>query len=692
MPLKTLSFAPGVTTEATESLNRAGISAAQLIRWESTTGLPQKVGGWTMLPNGEVAGIPRELWPWADLNDNVWLAVGTDESLVALEYGGGRYPITPQQEVANVNPIDFSTTVGSTDVIVGDVGSNASIFDIIWLQTQVSVGGLVLYGPYQVSAAIGADSYRIQSAVNATATVANGGATPVFSSTAGDYQINVLLNDHGYSAGDTFPVLVPTNVGGMSEPLEGFYAVEEVIDANNFTIFAGHVAPGAGVQAMNSNQPRIVYHITPGPEPEGGGYGTGGYGIGGYGTGLALPTHSGTPITASDWTMGNWGSVLFACPFEGPIYTWTPLGGLNVAAPILEAPLSCTGIFTAMPEQILVAYGCEELGIHDQLLVRWCHPGNYHLWTADTDNLAGKFRLGSGHRIVSGMQGPGRAYLWTDTSLWSMTFVGGTAVFAFDEIGINCGLIGQQAEGTLGDATYWMGSNQFHVMTSSVATVPCTVWDAVFQNLNTEYITDIGDPAYGRRYSYKVRCWVNSLFNEVWWFYPSRGSPENDRYVKFTVTPDGMVWDNGVLARSAVADKSVIPYPLAATSDGTNGVVYAHEVTHADADGNPYLASFTTGYVRLDDGDELMFVDWLLPDMKYGLFEQAETAGLTVDFYVRDYPNQTPRQYTATFDASTPFTGLRFRGREVAMKVSSFDTAFWRLGGLTYRAAPSGGR
>ncbi len=673
--LQTIALQPGVNTQLTESQNRVGISESQLIRWDQVTGLPEKIGGWAQYYEGQLTSPIRCIWPWADLNSDTHVALGADDSLEIITDGSAD-DVTPQTTTTDP-AVDFSTTATSTTVTIVDTASNATPLDTIFLNTQVSVGGIVLFGAYRVASNVSADAYTITAASAATATVANGGAVPVFDTTLDSFEVEVTLEDHGYAVGETFPVLVETSVGGIT--LSGFYDVVEVVDADTFIIYSSNTAASSDTEDMNGGDAQIVYYITPAPLGAGTGYGSGGYGSGGYGTGIAGPTHTGTPITSTDWTMGNWGSVLFACPTGGGIYTWQPNSGYFAASVIAEAPIKNIGIFTSMPEQILVAYGAEVLGILDPLLIRWCHPGNPYDWTADTNDQAGSFRLASGSRIIGATQSPGRALIWTDSTLWSMTYIGGSDVFGFDEIGQGCGLISLHGYGALGGITYWMGKTQFHALGSNVETVPCNVWDAAMQNMD-------------RDYQDHVRCGVNSLFNEVWWFYPSKDSVdgENDSYVKLMVTPSGYLWDYGLLARSAWADKSVVQFPLGASPDG---YLYAHELTR-NANGDAIEASFRTGYARVADGQNLMFIDWVIPDMKYAEWSDDPDAGLNLTFYVRDYPGGNETTYGPfSYTGDTEYTGVRMRGREIAWQVESSDLgSFWRLGGMTFRAAPDGSR
>jgi hypothetical protein len=405
---------------------------------------------------------------------------------------------------------------------------------------------------------------------------------------------------------------------------------------------------------------------------------------GGYGTGV-VPTSidRGTKITATDWTLDNWGEILLSCPRNGPIFTWAPSQGYGNAAMIPQAPIVNSGMFVAMPQRQIMAWGSTYTGIQNPLQIRWCDVNNYNVWAATITNQAGGYQIPTGSLIVRGIQGPTQQYWFTDIDAYVSQYTGPPYVYGFNKVGSGCGLIGQKAVCMLHSNLYWMSQKQFFVLsgTNAAQTIPCTVWDFVFQNLNLNYVDNI-------------RAAANSMFNEVNWFFPSVNSTdgENDAYVCFNVLYNE--WDYGTLRRTAWTDQSVLGVPFAADSDGW---IYQHETSYDLAEGQttkPINASFTTGYSRLAQGEDLIFVDWMLPDMKWGEWDGSNNSVLNFTFKVTDYPGQTPRVY-GPFPASktTPYISPRFRGRFMSMTVESNDlNSFWRLGSLRYRYAPSGRR
>ena len=679
MPHASLKLVPGVNQNRTPALNEAAISTSQLIRFVPDAqgiGLPQKLGGWTKYFANPISSIIRYLWAWADANDKKYLAIGAVDLLETLSENILR-EITPRTETYNV-AVDVDTVSGSNEVTIHISGSNVTSYDSVYIQTQISVGGLVLFGMYQCSA-IGDNSFNIYATdvlgqpAYATATVTTGGAVPVYDTTSGSSVVLVTLADHGYSAGDTFAALVSTTVAGIT--IFGNYLITQINSTDTFSIQTSSAASGSDTADMNGGLALYEIFIGNGPLPLGTGYGVGPYGAGGYGSGVTPTANPGTAITATDWSLDNWGSILIANPFEGEVYTWNPLINPTIASVIPNAPTANTGCFVAMPQRQVIAYGSTFNGIIDHLLIRWCDVENYNDWIGTVTNQAGSYRLPRGSRIVGGIQGPQQGLIWTDTALWSMQYIGQPYIYSFNEVGTGCGLIGQKAAGTLGGAVYWMGPSQFYMLSGSgVETIYCPIWDVIFQDID---LTNVS----------KIRFAANSLFNEVSWYYPTTSSNgEVAKYVKYNKGLDQ--WDFGTLGRTAWINQSVLGNPIGASPER---YIYQHE-TSPNADGQPMLSSFQTGYFALSEADVKTFIDQVWPDMKWGYYGGAQSANVQITFYYTDYAGQTPLvsgPFTVT--QFTQYVTPRFRGRLVSIAISSSDiNSFWRLGNIRYRLQPDG--
>ena len=673
MPFAPVNLIPGVDAERTPTLAEASYVDTNLIRFREK--LVQKLGGWQKY----YAGIARDLHAWQDQNETGYLATGSTTQLASIT-SGALTDITPQQLESDFTP-DFTTTASSNTVEIDDPNiDTVTVYDSVFFNTPVSVGGIILSGAYPISLVTGTTTYQIEAETAATSSVANGGAVPVFDTTDGSSIVSVSLDDHGLAENEIASFQIPTTVGGVT--ISGAYPVLSISSADIFTISVNALATSTTSASMNSGDAQILYNIALGPAQAGVGYGLGGYGEGGYGLGVTVAEQTGDPITSTGWTLDNWGETLVACQRDGGIYIWSPTGGFTTARLIETGPQFNTGAFVSGQAPILIAYGASEtksLGIdQDALLVRNSDFEDYDVWTETLTNQARRYRLPTGSRIVGGLAGPKFDHLWTDIDFWTMSYDGFPLVFNYLPTGAACGLIAQHAATRFRDAIYWMGQSNFFVYAGGgVQVLPCSVWDVIFQDLDDDNVS-------------KIRCGSNTPFNEIWWFYPSSsgGTGENDKYVKFNIVEG--TWDFGDLARSAWIDQSVLGNPIAAT---TGGAVYQHE-TGYDNDGSPMLPSFTTGYFMIAEGEDFPFVDQMLPDFRWGTYGGDQDAQLSVTLNVVDYPGDTPRTYGPfSYSQATKYIQLRLRGRQVSMTFSSSDSgSFWRLGRVRFRYSMDGRR
>lgn len=677
MPLATIKFAPGVNAEITATQGIAQIIDSQLIRFKYAGQeiLPEKLGGWTRYYPVSVGSAIRALHAWEGIAEDIYLAAAAENSLNVISEGVGS-DITPMTTTNTVAP-SISTTNGSTTVVIDDAGITMSPYNSIFISTQVAIGGLVLFGSYQLLSVIDADTYSIISPKAATSTAGPGGTLAEFDTTINSAAVRVTLTNHGLIEGMTFPVLTPTTVGGIT--LSGVYLVDNVVNANEFDIIAAETATATTSGFLNGGNLEITYYITLPPIQTSSGYGEDGYGVGEYGTGILPSPSTGTPITTTNWTLDNWGGVLIACPANGPIYYWSPYGGLGQASKIVGAPSINGGIFVSQTTQILIAWASSSTeGIHDPLNVNWSDSGNFFNWQVTSQTQAGGYRLSTGSRIVGGAAGPSFNLLWTDVGIWSMDYVGLPEVYGFNILGNNCGMISRHAFATLNSVVYWMGNNQFFALNGeTVQTIPCPVWDYVFQDLDQDNVD-------------KITAGSNSLFGEVTFYFPSAsgGAGQNDRYVKFN--PVLNTWDVGQLNRSAWIDQSPVGRPVGASSAG---VIFQHE-TSPDADGQPLVSSFSTGYYAIADGDDLTFIDWIFPDFTYSLQDDTTSAIIQMSLAFADYPNSNPKlRGPYSVSNQTKFVNTRLRARLMSATFMSNDLgSFWRMGGVKYRSTPDGRR
>lgn len=681
MPFETLRIIPSVDVEKTLADNAQGISDSNYIRWRDK--IPEKRGGCQLYANAQFSGYITDLHAWQGLNSTKYLGIGTTTNLYAY-FNNTSKDITPRYSTDDITP-DISSTSGTNVFEITDATfAPVSVYDKVVFNTPVSIGGVILSGAYNVNSITGPTSYEILAANKATSTVANGGTLPQFVTTNNSSLVTVNFADHTYLEGQAISFAVSTTVGGIV--IYGTYIVSEVVPAVSFKIIAQNQATSSATAYMNGGDLNLTYWVTFGPIPLGTGYGLGPYGIGGYGTGVTPPTpNPGTLLATNDYYLDNWGETLIVSPEGYPIFTWSPISGFGNADMIVNSPLQNLGAFVAMPQQQIMAWGSTYNNLSDPLQIRWSDVGNYNDWMPSVTNQAGGYHIPTGSVIRRGFQGPSQQYWWTDIDLYVAQYTGPPFVYGFSKIGSGCGLIASKAVAQLGSTIYWMSQKQFFMTSGSNAPqpIPCSVWDFIFQNMDWNNVDNI-------------EAAPNSQFNEVNWFFPSVNSPngENDAYVCYNVLYNE--WDYGYLSRTAWIDQSVLTSqnglygPIAAGSDG---YIYIHETSNDNA-GVPINASFKTGYFSLTNGNDLVFVDWVLPDMKWGQYSQAPNASVKITFNVTDYAGQTPTAYGPfTFTQQTPYVEPRFRGRFVQIVIESDDPgSFWRLGSIRYRYATSGRR
>jgi len=560
-----------------------------------------------------------------------------------------------------------------------------------FIKTPISVSNLIVSGVYSIqtyTASLYFNVYTIDVGVVATSTT-NISTIPEFDPDSGFSTIVVTQANHPYQDGFTATFLTSTTSAGVT--IYGNYFTT-YISSTQYQITASSAATSSTAFFMNLGSAEFDYYYNIPSSFAALGYGSGGYGGGGFGAGIPLSYPSAPTITTTNWTINNFGEILTANVQNGEIYYWSPTSNTTTMFLLETAPVSNTGHFIAMPSRQIVAYGSTVTGIHDPLLIRWSDAGDATVWQAAANNQAGSFRIAEGSAIIGGIQASQQALIWTDLALWAMQYIGYPNVFGFNKLADGVGLIAQKAVGILGRSTYWMSPGGFNVLTDGgPQDIACPVWDQIFQNLNTSL-----DPN-GLPYTNLIQCATNSIFDEVMWYYPSANSTYNNSYVKYNTIIQS--WDYGLLDRAAWCDQSVLGSPLGADNDG---YIWQHEIGY-DAGNSPMVSSFETGYMQLNDADNLIFIDQVWPDFKWQTTEQQSTGSTTsakvyLTFYGADYPGDTPVQYGPyEMNLTTQYLSVRIRNRLLRISCSTADAngvalnaTFFRIGALRYRAQIDG--
>ena len=589
-------------------------------------------------------------------------------SSVGVANSGANGPLLPTFVLSN----------GTNSVTVTEYNSPYIDQQVATFLYPTSGGGITIYGNYVATVTGNSTSvYTINTSApassNATLTMNNGFIHFVYY-----YNIPSVYGSSGYGAGG-YGGYIPGNITAtatsstisgatmtLSGTITGTVAIGQLVTGTN--VKEGTVIKsGSGTTWTVSPSGQSVSSTTLSFTPS----------TVGYGTGTKISYQTSNPVSGVvDWTINNFGEVLVACPQGGPIYYWSPTNNTTTAYLLTTAPLVNQGIFVAMPARQLVAYGSTVTGIQDPLLVRWSDAADATVWMAAANNQAGSYRIPEGSAIVGGIQGPQQAYLWTDLAVWAMQYVGLPNVYGFNKLADGVGLIGKKAVGLLGNAVYWMSPNNFNVMEGSgPKTIQCPIWDKVFQNINKNLYS-------------LIRCATNSIFNEVTWYYPSAGSSYNDSYVKYDT--DTQSWDYGKLDRTAWIDQSVLGTPI---GSGNDNVIYQHEVGY-NANTLPMTSSFRTGYMQLNEADNLVFVDQIWPDFKWQTSDGSTVpANVYITLYGTNYPGDDPIPYGPySMTKEVQYISVRFRHRLMSIYISTADdtgtsdlNTFFRIGALRYR-------
>jgi hypothetical protein len=374
-----------------------------------------------------------------------------------------------------------------------------------------------------------------------------------------------------------------------------------------------------------------------------------GYGYGGYGTaayGVARPDLGGiTPATT--WALDTWGENLVACSnADGKIYEWdleftTP----DLAAVITNAPTNNQSILVT-DERFLFALGAGG----NPRKVQWSDQEDNATWTPSTLNQAGDFELTSVGTLQCGKRFRGTALLFTDVDVHVATYIGPPYVYSFERAGTGCGVISKQAVGVNDNAAIWMSSNGFWYYDGFVKPLASDVSDYVYSNINLTQAS-------------KVYCVHNSKFGEMWWFYPSATSNENDSYVLFNYRENH--WSIGLLSRTAGTDAGVFANPLMTSPDG---FVYEHEVGFDYEGAQPYAES---GPIEIATGDRVVSINEMVPD-------ENTQGDVQARFSTRFYPN-APEFNFGPYSMANP-TPVRVTGRQIAVRIEGVTNTSWRVG------------
>ena len=644
--LTEIKFAPGIDKQDT-SVGAAG-------RWVDSDnvrfryGLPEKVGGWQSLLNESIVGVVRKQHAFVDNDGNRYVALGTDKFLL-LYFEGGLYDITP-------------------------------------LKTALT-----------------------------SATLATTNASPICSITTG--------TDHNLSLGDIIlldNVTLPVGTGYVDADFEDkLFQVTSITSNTVFTITqttnaTATVATGGSIDVVPYEQ------VGPAEQTYGYGFGVGVYGstIGGTGWGNAVNAASVT-LEPGLWSLSNFGQVLVATIANGKTFTWdsaiaarlTTRASTTTSGFVTTNNPTATRVTLISPTtRHLIHLGTEttigDPSTQDDMFIRFSVDENINEYTPEATNTAGTQRIQDGTKIMGALVAKENILVWTDNALYTMKFVGAPFTFGFEQVGTNCGLIGKNAAIEIDGVAYWMGNNGFFSFDGTVNTLPCSVEDYVYDDIDTTK-------------GQQVNAGINNLFTEVVWWYPTAGSEFNNRYVVFNYgQSNGQLpmgnWYTGVNVnsiRTSWIDSLVYPKPYAtaynSSNDGTFPVVigqsglgasvFFEQETGTDQvnpDGSvTTLTSFIQSFdfsLQANQSEIFLAMRRFLPNFKVLTGNNQVTIG------VSDYPSDSvaaTRLSPFTIDATTDKVDTRARGRYASIKIENINLGeTWRFGTFQVDLQPDGRR
>jgi hypothetical protein len=622
--LQKMQFKPGVNRDQTNYTNEGGFYSCDKIRFRS--GQPQKLGGWLKATPTALLGICRQMFTWITTASDNLMAVGTNKKLY-IDSGNNLYDITPTQHVsttlgAAAGP--FTATAGSATITVSystDSGYNPTAGNYVTFSGATSLGG------------------------NITATVLNA-----------NYKIQTV------------------NTGAKT------YTITATAIANSSDTAKG----GATVTAK--------YDIDVGPAVNiyGYGWGAGGWGSSGWGTGSVTPV----VILQRDWFFDNFDNDLVANIRTGTPYYWT----LDAAFTTRAVPLSSIAGASDVPAkvgQLLVSQGDKHLlalgataygsSTYDPLLIRWSNQDEPANFTPQVTNSAGFIRVSRGDKIVRGIPTRQEILVFTNATLNSLQFLGTTDVFGLQELSDNISIASPRAVTTVNNQAFWMGTDKFYTYSGRVDTLPCTLRNHVFENLNFNQLD-------------QIVCGTNEQWNEVWWLYPTADSDTNNAYVIYNHFD--RIWYYGTINRTAWNDSPLREFPQAAGGVEDAQYIYNHE-TGVDDDLTAMSSYITSSDFDIVDGEQFLLIKRIIPDVSFDGSNTATNPNPSVTFTMkpRNFPGSAYGTSPAksvielTVDTYTDQVFMRARARQMGMQIASTDIGVnWQLGSPRLDGRPDGKR
>jgi len=712
--LQKINIQPGFNKQVTATGGEGQWVSGDYVRFRY--GSPEKVGGWAQLGDITLTGRTTAMHQFVNSSGIKYSALGTNRILYVYS-GGAFYDITPLKSTTTISGTAFTTTQSSTTVTI-TFGSAHGIskYDIIKLDNFSSATNSNFDSDDFDDEVFMVASVPTTTTITITMGSAEAGSG---ASTSGTirvkhyYKIGPATEES--AAGFGLGVWGGTTAGAISSTLDGaLTSGSSSVVLDDSTGF-----PASGTVVIDNERIAYTSNTT----------GTGtlsGLTRGSDNTTAASHSDAATVTNVSDytkwgasqtgdivtapgmWSLDNFGNKLIATIADGETFEWdsNATGATDTRATLISgAPTATQFTLVSTPDRHLVCLGTETTistkSSQDDMFVRWSSQESLTTWTPTATNTAGTQRLADGTRIVGAIRGRDVIYIWTDTALFVMKFVGPPFTFAFQQVGTNCGLIGQNAAVEVDGSAYWMSENGFFRYTGQLQSLPCLVEDYVYDGL-----ADVP-----RQH---IFAGLNNLFGEVTWFYPGSGASANSRSVTYNYmdsSSERPIWTVSSLARSTWADSSIFGKPHGteydedATSDATVGntdgvtTYYEHETgTNQIKAGTTtaIAASIESGDFDLDqkglagDGEYMMKIRRVIPDFL------TQTGSARVTLNLKNYPTDAQTSSSLgpfTTTTSTTKIDTRARARAIALKVDNTGrTQHWKLGTFRLDIQPDGRR
>jgi len=714
--LQKVKFAPGFNKQVTSTGGESQWVNGDNVRFRY--GSPEKIGGWAQLGSVDITGRNTAIHHFVNTSGIKYAALGTNRILYAYS-GGIFYDIHPIKSTTTLTSA-FSTTNGSSTVTLTFASAhNVNKFDILLLDNFSSITNSNF-----TSSNFDDNKFMVTSIPTDTTLTIDVGSNESGSgaSTSGGIRVK-----HYYPVGPAVEVAT-TGWGlgswGGSQTGQFTSTLSSSINTSvtSLTMASSSSFPSSGTVLIDNEL--ITYTGNSGGTLSGLTRGASGTTAASHSSGDTVTdasnffawnaAASGDIVTAPGlWSLDNLGNKLIATINGGESFEWdsNPVGANNTRATIITgAPTASAFSLVSTPDRHLIFFGTETTigtsSTQDEMFIRFSSQEDINTYTPSATNTAGTQRLADGSKIVGAIRGRDAIYIWTDTALFIMRFVGPPFTFSFQQVGTNCGLIGQNAAVEVDGTAYWMSENGFFRYTGKLESLPCLVEDHVYDDINTIP-------------KQHINAGLNNLFGEVIWFYPNSGSGTVNRMVAYNYldsSPERPVWTVGTLARSAWQDSAVFGKPHATeynadgttattdvnyifgNSDGTS-TYYEHETglnqvkegATTAITANIESGSFDIGQQGLaGDGEFMMKIRRVIPDFL------SQTGNARVTLNLKDFPNQTKASSTLgpfTISSSSTKIDTRARAREISLKVENTSTGqFWKLGTFRLDIQPDGRR